>query len=588
MESIKLLSPRIALALLLSLCSPHFLSGQMHDNTWVIGYQGGTSEEYGLSILTFRDGSLNIDTMSVFWSGFEGNNSAFSDAEGRFFAFFNGVDIRDASFGFMENGSGLDVEIVPSDLYLSKEILPQGSIFLPYPGHPDSVLLLYQGWGILSLPNGLIDVASLDLSFATIDAKANGGLGKVVRYDLSFIHDTIQYGRLTAVKHANGRDWWMLVQERNTNRFYTVLIDPNGVHQLGTQSVDFPIPDGVGNSVFSPDGERFATYNSVSADLGGWVDVFDFDRCTGGLSNQRQLHMGNGVGFVAFSPNSRFLYQAALDTAYRYDLADPDIWPSQEVLAVYDGFVAPFPVFFYQLRLAPDGKIYGSAPNGTNHLHVIERPDEADCGFRQHGLELIKYNSFSVPNFPHYRLGPLDGSTCDTLGLDNWPKAWYRHERDTLDDRNVYFHDLSYYEPASWAWDFGDGSPVVAGERHPVHRFDSAGVYKVCLTVDNTNGTDTHCKTLYIGTTAQESPSPGKEAVVFPNPLRGGQGLSLASPVGGATFYLFNQLGNLVLKKEIRAGMNEVGGLGIPPGVYFWELRHKNMKTEAGRVVKVE
>ena len=489
----------------------------------------------------------------------------------------------------MQNGKDLDIGPVPAGYPLSDEDLPQGSIFLPYPGHPDSGLLFYQSQGKLPAPNGGVDLASLDMSFATIDTKANGGLGKVVAYELSFIHDTIQYGRLTAAKHANGRDWWMLVQERDSDRFYTVLVDTAGVHLLGSQTVSFPIPDGVGNSVFSQDGNRFAVYNSVSSTLGGYVDVLDFDRCTGILSNHKQLHMGNGVGFVAFSPSSRFLYQSASDTVYRYDLNDPDIWPSQEVVAVYDGFVAPFPVLFYQLRLAPDGKIYGSAPNGTNYLHVIDRPDEEDCSFRQHGVELIKYNASSLPNFPNYRLGPLDGSPCDTLGLDNWPKAWYRHERDTLDERNVFFHDLSYYEPTSWSWDFGDGSPVVVGQRHPVHRFDSAGVYKVCLTVGNANGTDTHCKTLYIGTTAENSPLPGEsKVVVFPNPLRGGQSLSVASSVGGSVFRLFNQLGHLVLEKEIAAGVNALGAAHLPSGVYFWELRHRGTRAGAGKIVKME
>ncbi|MBK8966601.1 MAG: hypothetical protein IPM36_07930 [Lewinellaceae bacterium] len=59
-----------------------------------------------------------------------------------------------------------------------------------------------------------------------------------------------------------------------------------------------------------------------------------------------------------------------------------------------------------------------------------------------------------MPNFPNYRLGPLDGSPCDTLGLDNLPAAHFRWEFwDTLTPLNVSFTDLSIYEPATWQWD---------------------------------------------------------------------------------------------------------------------------------------
>lgn len=35
----------------------------------------------------------------------------------------------------------------------------------------------------------------------------------------------------------------------------------------------------------------------------------------------------------------------------------------------------------------------------------------------QHGITLPTYNASSLPNFPNYRLGPLEGSPCDTLTI---------------------------------------------------------------------------------------------------------------------------------------------------------------------------
>jgi hypothetical protein len=217
--------------------------GQLHDNTWVIGYQSGWGIKFGHSILNFKDGSLNIDTTTIVGQAFQDNNSSFSSEAGKLMAFFDGFDIRDGSYAILKNGGGLNVDIEKFIYSLSDDDLPRGSIFLPYPGHPDSCILFYMSQREYTKPNGHVDLVSSDLSFAVINTKANGGLGQVVNNQISFIHDTLDYGRLSAVKHANGQDWWMLVQERNTNQFYTLLINSIGVRLIGKQSVSLTLVD---------------------------------------------------------------------------------------------------------------------------------------------------------------------------------------------------------------------------------------------------------------------------------------------------------------------------------------------------------
>ncbi|MBK8192317.1 MAG: hypothetical protein IPK76_03680 [Lewinellaceae bacterium] len=68
--------------------------------------------------------------------------------------------------------------------------------------------------------------------------------------------------------------------------------------------------------MFSPDGSRLAVLRSGSISYDTYVDVLDFDRCTGLLSNYRQVvipFISLGVG-VCFSPNNRFLYVALWKT----------------------------------------------------------------------------------------------------------------------------------------------------------------------------------------------------------------------------------------------------------------------------------
>lgn len=53
-----------------------------------------------------------------------------------------------------------------------------------------------------------------------------------------------------------------------------------------------------------------------------------------------------------------------------------------------------------------------------------------------------------LPKYSTYRLGPIDGSPCDTLGIDNVPEAWFRVDSTGLQQR--FFFDLSYYNPLHW------------------------------------------------------------------------------------------------------------------------------------------
>jgi PKD repeat protein len=52
----------------------------------------------------------------------------------------------------------------------------------------------------------------------------------------------------------------------------------------------------------------------------------------------------------------------------------------------------------------------------------------------------------------------------------------------------VRFTDLSNGSPATWSWDFGDGTG--SSEQNPSHIYMNEGAYNVQLTVSNQYGTD--------------------------------------------------------------------------------------------------
>ncbi len=85
------------------------------------------------------------------------NNASFSLADGSLFAFFNGIQIQNSQFQALENGENLSEEVEKYYYYMSHPLLSQGSLFIPFPGKPDSVLLLYSSQRFLLDNTGLIE-----------------------------------------------------------------------------------------------------------------------------------------------------------------------------------------------------------------------------------------------------------------------------------------------------------------------------------------------------------------------------------------------------------------------------------------------
>jgi PKD repeat protein len=173
-----------------------------------------------------------------------------------------------------------------------------------------------------------------------------------------------------------------------------------------------------------------------------------------------------------------------------------------------------------------------------------------DCGFNPYGFFLTPGggNYAGIPNHPNYRLGPIDGSGCDTLGIDNIPVAYFRYDTSETDPLDFEFTDLSYFEPATWTWDFGDG--VQSNEQNPGHTFVSPGAHEVCLEVSNTNGSDSFCRSLYIISTATEEVGHDGSLHIYPNPARNAFWVSSVNGIDIQSVRCYNTSGKLVSATE--------------------------------------
>jgi hypothetical protein len=560
---------------------------QGHENTVLFGYEGGnaspTNDEFGINILTFTDGSLNITDNQSAEAFFNDACAAISDSIGHLLFYSNGIDIYDKSHQVMQNG-GLINEFNATGFDP-----PQSAIIIPWPMRPDKYILFHLDEEWFEYPDGWVLGGGTGCFYSVVDMSLNNGLGKVIQKKQPIVTDTVEYGKLAMVRHANGRDWWLIVPELRSNRFYTVLVDPYGIHDIGIQTAgakrEYP---GIGQATFSPDGTKYVMQNSIGQWVGYYTDIYDFDRCSGMLGNHEQMHFVDTFAWgIAISPNSRWMYLSAEDKIVQYDLWADSVALSAKLIGVYEPFNDPFPTKFFWTFLAPDNKIYIVTTSGSHTLHVIHRPDEAGtaCAFEQRGVRLPCYNANSLPTFANYRLGPLDGSACDTLGIDNDPVSWWRYTQDTTNALAVEFTDLSYHEPAVWSWDFGDG--ITSNERHPFHIYDSAKVYQVCLTVSNSFDSDTHCKTLYLGVSAQDNPVLQSQITVSPNPFNNRVSVALSANLRNPVFRLYDATGRLVHEQQVVHGINEVETIALNNGMYFWQVVDNGESIKAGRMVKI-
>ena len=277
--------------------------------------------------------------------------------------------------------------------------------------------------------------ATHDFHYSVIDLNAGNGLGAVTTKNILIKNDSV-CDAMTAVKHGNGRDWWVIIKswgDPTDFTFYEYLITPDTIEEriieAGTNSAT-----GLGTLCFSKDGNKLAFVS-----FRGVIEIFDFDRCTGEFLNEKIVHSQWTLNYAqyfgaAFSPNGNLLYISdgnEQSNLFQFDLTASDVWASRETLATitttrYAGGL---------LKLAPDDKIYwscayyigGAFPypyadsvyhTGNMNLSVINDPDiqGQGCNFSLFSFYLGgKRTYWGLPNNPDYELGAMRGSICDSL-----------------------------------------------------------------------------------------------------------------------------------------------------------------------------
>jgi hypothetical protein len=505
---------------------------QKHDFVWRFGEQTDQPQDstygWGIQELNFltQDGNpilryVGYD-MKIAFSFFTLN---YADQDGQYRFSYNGNFIEDASAQTMLNGHTLNDYFI--DEPYRGDQMTQSSVALPWPGESYFSALIHQE---RAYGTGENLVFSHRLFLSKIDLLANNGLGAVVERKQLFDKDTFDLGRFTACRHANGRDWWFMICGGHSKNIHTYLLDDKGIEKQSMQILPETLRSGGGTASFSTDGRYYARAIKNKLEDSVTVTLMQFDRCVGTFTFLKTLvtpnvEYGTSKPGVAFSPDNRYLYITHQRVLFQVDMEDPEYtldsiaeWDGNIYLHPEDGFQVGS--YFGYLSSGPDGRIYSVTGHNTiRQLHVIDKPNRRGVAadVRQHAINTPTAFA-SIPLFPSYRLGPIDGSPCDTLGIDNIPQAYFRYEK--AEDRVVFFTDLSSYEPTRWAWDFGDGN-IAWGKDH-THIYDAPGIYEACLTVSNENGAHTFCRIVDLSQedtkTSTDDLSSTMRLKVYPNP----------------------------------------------------------------------
>lgn len=409
------------------------LQAQRHDANWVLGGANGNHDNI---IIGFDSTGPLSFTVPLSRASIVIENASISDPQGNLLFFTNGIRLFDRNMDTIPNGELALPTILPM-------LIPyglnqrQGCMFLPWPGDTNLFALLHTTYDYVYPPGHPAHTGMplpLNLYLTVLDKNLNSGLGGVLYKNVSVLNDTMTRsgGGLSVTKHANGRDWWIVMKKHYRNKYHKLLLSPSGVSNQGFQLLG---PDFVNRFIelymFSPDGQVLAGPIGENTALHP-LAIMDFDRCNGNLSNFQLVYTppssNYGCEDIDFSSNSRYLYANETIKVFQFDLqnkATPGVVQNSMIQVVDTAWTTEVcdsgftggKLFYPVGALAPDKRLYFFTNAGCNELTYLEYPDSAGLSSSMNytGISFNAYNSFSVPYFPNYRLGPITGSICDSL-----------------------------------------------------------------------------------------------------------------------------------------------------------------------------
>lgn len=428
---------RVLVFFLLWLTTGGSAFAQNEWNIWHFGSLAGLDFNTGDPII-LSDGSL---------STVEGCASV-SDKYGNLLFYTDGVKVWDKFHGIMPNGVGLFGHFSTTQCQI-----------IPVPGDTTKYYIFTADF------QGNIQ----GLCYSIVDMKRNNGLGDVMTKNKRLKTPVTE--KICATRHKNGKDFWVVAHEWQTDRFLAYHVSSSGVSapvisdQGSVHANGFQDKNAIGTMKISLDGRRLA----VAIHDDNIVDILHFDNATGTVSYDKSLFFGGSASpyGLEFSPNGKWLYVSLFVSSkvLQLDLSKPT---GSEMLN--DAYLVgdDRSSSFGALQMGPDGRIYVACFEKP-WLSVINYPDRIGtaCDFDLNGISL--------------------GDRTSTAGLPPMIFSYmprFRYRQTCLGD-TTFFAVPENEHITAFHWDFGDpssGALNTSTDSAAFHVYSQTGTYKVTLT----------------------------------------------------------------------------------------------------------
>ncbi len=549
---------------------------QKHDNIWLTGYASFSGDAgYGITIFEFFEDSLSL-TRDDFPMGFDRTHGVMCDSSGKLLFYSNGMYLANITHDTMLYGSGINPGFwhnewlaIPSTGYRIRD----GMIIVPDLKQSNYYKLFH-----VCLPefNGGLP---LQLLTTTVDMNGDNGLGAVIEKNSIVFQESgmsLNQTHFDAVRHANGRDWWLVNILYDSRELLLHLYTPDSIYRFYTQTILPYSKAGVGECQFSPDGSKLAITDTRGKSPGVYehsIHFYTFDRCSGQYIPMFHDFATDTIIFnngVVFSPLGKYLYQTYEHYIFRYDTEAADILATKDTIAIWDGYIwypwegsPKFRTTFGMGELGPDGNIYVMSASASPFIHKITHPDDPSKSEVIQRIPIPTANAWTVPNYPNYRLGALEGSPC--AEMFGPPTAFFDFDTEALD---VTFGDLSTGVPLTWLWDFGDGT--TSQEQHPQHTYANDGTYTTCLTVTNIYGSATYCSDVMVMTSSVNGPDAKNGGIMLiPNPATDRLTVGLPGDQPDGNIFITHISGTQALTQRVSGSTVEISVAHLPAGMYI-------------------
>ncbi|MGC4036053.1 MAG: gliding motility-associated C-terminal domain-containing protein [Chitinophagaceae bacterium] len=442
---------RILLVFLVStlFCVNHTWA-QPQTNNWFFGDYNGLSFSNGSPVVI--QGGMNL--------AMEGA-SAISDKNGNLLFYTDGVTVWDRNHNIMSNGQSL------AGGYGSST---QSCLIVPKTadGKQYYIFTTDQEGGL----NGF--------EYSVVDLSLNNGLGVVIIKNQLLMTPCSE--KVTAVRHCDKKDYWVITHQYGTDAYYAYLATETGINPTPVIShsgsvIPVTYATMAGQLKSSPDGKLLA---AAHANIG--IELSDFDNQTGIVSNTSEI-FGNSNAHhygVEFSASSQVLYTyihaywngvdfTRHSGLFQFNLSLPDrvaIANSKTEIAHYD-----VPSDVSSLQRASNGKIYMSQFL-KNYLSVINNPEVigTGCNFTEEAVPLLNRCEAALPNF-------LNDYTAST-------DSFHITGNGSCVNTAVEFHYIPTGEVSALLWNFGDPASTAqntSSSADPSHVYVAPGQYDITL-----------------------------------------------------------------------------------------------------------